>query len=29
VREIGEEESDRVIAYTMKCLVVPLDTTLA
>lgn len=29
VREIGEERADQVIAYTQKCVVVPLDTTLA
>lgn len=28
-REVGEEEADRVIAYTQKCVVVPLDTRLA
>ena len=28
-REVGEEEADQVIAYTQKCLVVPLDTRLA
>ncbi len=28
-REVSEEESDRVIAFTQKCLVVPLDTELA
>jgi predicted nucleic acid-binding protein len=28
-REVSEEESDRVIAYTQKCVVVPLDTELA
>jgi len=28
-REVGEEETDRVIAYTQKCVVVPLDTHLA
>ena len=26
VREIGEDEADQVIAYTQKCVVVPLDT---
>ncbi len=25
-REVGEDEADRVIAYTLKCVVVPLDT---
>jgi predicted nucleic acid-binding protein len=29
VRELGEERADHVIAYTQKCLVVPMDTTLA
>jgi predicted nucleic acid-binding protein len=29
VREVGEEQADQVIAYTQKCLVVPLDTTIA
>jgi predicted nucleic acid-binding protein len=29
VRETGEEEADRVIAYTQKCVVVPLDSTIA
>jgi predicted nucleic acid-binding protein len=29
VREAGEEQADQVIAYTQKCLVVPLDTTIA
>jgi predicted nucleic acid-binding protein len=28
-REVGEEEADRVIAYTQKCVVVPMDTHLA
>lgn len=28
-RERGPEEADQVIAYTMKCVVVPLDTRLA
>ena len=28
-RELGEEEADRVIAYTQKCVVVPLDTRIA
>jgi predicted nucleic acid-binding protein len=28
-REIGEDEADRMIAYTQKCVVVPLDTKLA
>ena len=28
-REVGEDEADRVIAYTQKCIVVPLDTRLA
>lgn len=29
VREVGEERADQVIAYTQKCTVVPLDTTVA
>lgn len=29
VREVGEDEADQVIAFTQKCVVVPLDTTLA
>lgn len=29
VREVGEEQSDLVIAYTQKCDVVPMDTTIA
>ena len=29
MRELGEEKTDQVIAYTLKCLVVPLDTTIA
>ena len=29
VRELGEEQADQVIAYTQKCVVVPLDTTVA
>jgi predicted nucleic acid-binding protein len=28
-RELGEERADQVIAYTQKCVVVPLDTTTA
>lgn len=28
-REVGEARADQVIAYTQKCIVVPLDTTLA
>jgi predicted nucleic acid-binding protein len=28
-REIGEDRADQVIAYTQKCLVVPLDTSIA
>ena len=28
-REVGEERADEVIAYTQKCVVVPLDTTIA
>lgn len=29
VREVGEEGADQVIAYTQKCVVVPMDTTIA
>jgi len=29
VREVGEEQADQMIAYTQKCTVVPLDTTIA
>lgn len=29
MREIGEERADQVLAYTLKCAVVPLDTTIA
>lgn len=29
LRECGEDQADQVIAYTQKCLVVPLDTTIA
>ena len=29
VRELGEERAYQVIAFTQKCLVVPLDTTIA
>ena len=29
VREVGEERADQVIAYTQKCVVVPLDTAIA
>lgn len=29
VREVGEDEADRVIAFTQKCVVVPLDTAIA
>lgn len=28
-REVGEERADEVIAYTQKCVVVPLDATIA
>lgn len=28
-RELGEEQADHVIAYTQKCIVVPLDTSIA
>ena len=29
MREVGEERVDQVIAYTQKCVVVPLDTHIA
>lgn len=29
VRELGEEQADQVIAYTQKCIIVPLDTAIA
>lgn len=29
VRELGEDQADQVIAYTQKCQVVPLDTSIA
>lgn len=29
VRELGEAEADQVIAYTQKCVVVPMDTAIA
>jgi len=29
LREAGEDEADQVIAYTQKCIVIPLDTTIA
>lgn len=29
VRELGEDQADQVIAYTQKCIVVPLDTNIA
>jgi predicted nucleic acid-binding protein len=29
VREVGEDSADQVIAYTQKCIVVPLDTRIA
>jgi toxin FitB len=29
VREMGEDHADQVIAYTQKCVVVPLDTRIA
>lgn len=28
-REVGEDKADQVIAYTQKCVVVPLDTAIA
>lgn len=29
MREVGEDKADQVIAYTQKCIVVPLDTEIA
>lgn len=29
LREVGEDAADRMIAYTQKCVVVPLDTRIA
>jgi predicted nucleic acid-binding protein len=29
VRELGDEQADLVLAYTQKCVVLPLDTTIA
>lgn len=29
LRELGDDQADTVIAYTQKCVVVPLDTTIA
>ena len=29
MREVGEDQADQVIAYTQKCVVVPLDTAIA
>ena len=29
VREVGEDQADQVVAYTQKCVVVPLDTAIA
>jgi predicted nucleic acid-binding protein len=29
MREVGEVQADQVIAYTQRCVVVPLDTTIA
>jgi len=29
VREVGEDRADQVLAYTQKCSVVPLDTSIA
>lgn len=29
MRELGEEQADTVIAYTQKCVIVPLDTAIA
>ncbi|GGX20291.1 hypothetical protein GCM10007242_29220 [Pigmentiphaga litoralis] len=28
-RELGEDQADQVIAYTQKCVVIPLDTSIA
>ncbi len=28
-REVGEDQADQMIAYTQKCVVVPLDTNIA
>ena len=29
MREVGEEQADQVVAYTLKCAVVPMDTAIA
>lgn len=29
MHEVGEDEADQVIAFTQKCIVMPLDTTIA
>ncbi len=29
MREVGEDQADQVIAYTQKCVVIPLDTRIA
>lgn len=29
VRELGDDQADQMIAYTQKCVVVPLDTSIA
>ena len=29
LREVGEDQADQMIAYTQKCIVVPLDTQVA
>jgi predicted nucleic acid-binding protein len=29
LREVGDEKADQVIAYTQKCVIVPLDTNIA
>lgn len=29
MRELGEDQADQVIAYTQKCVVAPLDTSVA
>ena len=29
VREVGDDKADQVMAYTQKCVVIPMDTTIA
>lgn len=29
MREVGSEQANRVLAYTQKCIVIPLDTSIA